>query len=178
MFSKKFFGIIAIALVGLVIGIILFFIQHGILHVSFTGFSSSYNKAAFNKPESLQKRKILLYCWKEGKWQENETTILWKEEDIAKSMKHLINSWITYVQDEQLIDYALSLKQVAFSSQYNELYVSFNRTLFYQEWSITEKMLFVEGLLKTIRKTTRLPQAIVFLLNEKYMPDDRHLILY
>ena len=155
----------------LLLGIVFFLWQQGVLVVYFP-WQQRLHGIALHKGDAFQRKTVSLFSWKEGRWKESTAAVLWNEADLVESLRHLINNWIMFVQDEQLVSHALWLRHVAISSLQNEVLLSFNRSLFDRQWSIAQKLSLVEGLLKTIKATGASVEYITFLAQDAYMADD------
>ncbi len=161
-----------IILIGcLVAGALFFFFQQDLLIVHF-GWLNTNQTIKSEKIGQFCKRQVSIIFWKDTTWRSQSESILWKDSDLAESLKHLINAWIMHIQEEKLIDYAVCLRHVALSTT-NQVIISFNRSLLQDEWSIRQKMYFMEGLLKTIGKAVSSIQEVLFLVDEHYLEDDR-----
>jgi len=152
-------------------GILFFFFQQDLLVVHFDWIGS--NRAIKSeKSGQFCKRQASITYWKDNTWKDHGESILWKNDDISESLKNLANAWIAHVQEEKLIDSAVWIRHVALSIT-NQVIISFNRSLLQEEWSIKQKMYFIEGLLKTIGRAAPSIQEVLFLVDEHYLLDDR-----
>ena len=168
---KSYFYKSAIGLTGVLAGIIFFLWQQGfiVLHIP---WHNRLHNVALHKTSSFQRKSIMLYHWKNNKWYETSSTVLWDTQNSAESIKNLVNSWVQSAQDEQLVMHAFWLRHVAVTSLGSELLLSFSQSILVQEWSIAEKILFIEGLLKTIHTVAGDVQKLFFLVHDDYMPDN------
>lgn len=160
-----------ILICSLAAGALFFFLQQDLLIVHF-GWLNTNQILNSDKSGQFCKRQVSIVFWKDNVWRTQRDSILWKNGDMTESLKHLINAWVTHVQEEKLIDYVVWLRHVALSST-NQVIISFNRSLLQEEWSIRQKMYFIEGLLKTVGKAAPSVQEVLFLVDEHYLEDDR-----
>lgn len=160
-----------ILLCSLVVGALFFFLQQDLLVIHF-GWLNTNQVLKSEKNGQFCKSQVNVIFWKDNAWRVHNESILWKEGDVAESLKHLINAWISHVQEERLIDYAVWLRHVALSKT-NLIVVSFNRSLLQDEWPINQKLFFIEGLLRTIGKAVPSIQEVLFLVDDHYLQDDR-----
>lgn len=118
-----------------------------------------------------QKKKVKLFFWHNGSWKTETTTILWSN-NKATALSHLINRWLTLLDDEGLLNKKTTLQTALLAPSEQELFLSFDRSPFSRQQSIQEKLMFVEGLLKTIRDTNTGIQAVRFLVHHQPLIDD------
>lgn len=75
------------------------------------------------------------------------------------------------MQDEQIVNHSFWLRHSAVTSLGNEFLLSFNKPILFSDWSIDRKLLFIEGLLRTIRATNLKIERVYFLVQDTYMVD-------
>ncbi|MFA6527373.1 MAG: hypothetical protein WCT20_03045 [Candidatus Babeliales bacterium] len=121
---------------------------------------------------AIVKKKCQIYSFKDEKEFSDETVILWEPDNTTQNVKHLVGHWVTYQQDEHVLNQSLSLEAVAFAAAGQTLYLTFNQPMMSKEWSTFKKWRILECLLRTIRGV-ELPIATVrFLVNDEAMIDD------
>jgi len=96
------------------------------------------------------KTKIKLFYWNNNKWNNEITTIL-VSGNLQDDVQRIINSWLNLLDEEKIIE-KISLQTVLITENSNELFLSFDRNLFNEESSTYQKLMLIEGLLKTLRE--------------------------
>ncbi len=156
---------------------IFFFI--GVLYYAFAHnlviIRSPFNHEVFEGTHqtTISKKKVTLYFWHNEKWQSEEIDLLWST-DIAQTLQHLISSWLSLIAEEQLQEKQVSLQSIALSAHQQEAYISFDRNPFDKTVAAFDKLVWIEGLLKTIRENNIKLQAVQFLAHHKPL-NDYHL---
>lgn len=115
------------------------------------------------------KKKVTLYYWHMGGWKKETTDLIWHEQK-AITIEYLINSWLTLLDEEQLMEKKVTLQTVLLT-QSDQAYLSFDRQPFSKESTTYEKWMWLEGLLKTIRDNGIKIQGIQFLVHHQPLKD-------
>lgn len=97
-----------------------------------------------------EKRSVKLFFWQHDTWKSEPTELLWSD-DMTHTIKHMVDQWLTLMDEEQLIDKKVSLQSVIINPQSQELFLSFDRTPFHEELPAYENYMILNGLLKTLR---------------------------
>lgn len=136
--------------------------------------SSSYNAEVERTVQNLraQKKQVSLTFWHHDKWNTESVDIL-ETNDKAQTIQHLINSWLTLLDEDHIMTKKVTL-QSAMISPSGQLYLSFDRNPFDENSSTHEKWMWLESLLKTIRNNKTGIQTIRFLVHHHTM-EDHHL---
>ena len=121
----------------------------------------------------VAKKDVWLMYWHNKKWNKEKIQILWSN-DKAKNIQYLVSSWLNLLEEELVIKKKISLQTVLLTSSGNIAYLSFDRNIFSRKYSTHEKLMLIEGLLKTIRENDITLQGIYFLVHHQIM-DDYHL---
>lgn len=151
------------------IGMIFFMISNQwlIIHIN-TGRSAIEKKTL-----TIEKKPLRLHFWKEGKWNYEDTEILWSQ-DITHTLIHSANRWFSLLDEEGLHSKKIIAQNASLSSSGTIAYLSLDRYPFENESSAYEKYMLIEGLLKTLRENTLPITHICFLVHHKPL-NDYHL---
>ena len=95
--------------------------------------------------------------------------LLWSD-DPAKNVHSLVASWLVVLDEEEVTPKKVSL-QSAWVTPDGELFLSFDRTPLYKEWSTYEKLLLIQGLLHMIRENDNHIKKVYFLVHHQPMQD-------
>jgi len=112
----------------------------------------------------------LLQYWHKKKWNKEKIDLLWTN-DKAKNIQYLINSWLALLDQEDVMPKKVSLQAVLLSSCANIAYLSFDRNPFSENSTTYEKLMLIEGLLKTVRENDVKLQSVHFLVHHQIMGD-------
>jgi hypothetical protein len=145
-------------------------------------FAYNYNWIIFQYPSktghriastcstNASKRTIKRIFWNHGKWHHESADIIWSE-NKAETIQHLINSWLTLLDEEKIMTKKVSVQSVIISSSGAEAYISFDRNPFDKRSSTYHKSMWIEGLLKTLRDNSIKVQTIQCLVHHQPMHD-------
>lgn len=168
---KKGFFVLLITALCLIAGIIFFLIQRQWLIIQWT-FDSSPHEIAFLQKETVLKKEITFYWWKNDKFQHEKASLIWREGKNAENLQHIINQWLSFLKGEKIVDPTLTVDSVALGAHEQEAYVSFNQPFPWKEWPIHKKWMLLESLFKTIKSSDSMTKFIMILANNEPMPDD------
>ena len=115
-------------------------------------------------------KKATLFFWHHNAWHQETTQLVWGEYS-GQNIAYLINSWLALLDDEKLTSKKVSLQTAMLNPSGNELYISFDRSLFSKESTTHEKWMLIEGLLKTLRENGITSTAVRFLIHHQSMID-------
>jgi hypothetical protein len=122
------------------------------------------------KKISTTKKVVQRVFWHNDRWNTEETELLWSD-DRAENLTHLITSWLTLLDEEKVMDKKVSLQSIVLSPSQCDAYCSFDRNPFNKNNATHEKLMWIEGLLKTIRENGVKIQNIYFLVHHQPLHD-------
>lgn len=149
------------------LGLLYFMHNQGWLIVRFPSYKTEIQQIANGL--RTHKKRVRLIFWHNKKWYTEQVDIL-QTEDNAQTVQHLINSWLTLLDEETIMGKKVTL-QSALISPNGLLYLSFDRNPFNEKNSTHTKWMWVEGLLKTMRENNISLQNIRFLVHHQTMQD-------
>ena len=122
------------------------------------------------KHHIVSKKTIKQFFWLRGAWHQEVTDILWSEDNVD-TLFALISNWLTILDEEKVGTKRILLQSIALSPSQQEVFCSFDRNPFKKEQSIHEKLMWIEGLLKSIRENGIKMQSIRFLVHHQPLLD-------
>lgn len=129
------------------------------------------NKNSLVPPVStVEKKKFLLHYWHNAAWHTEDKELI-QATDLRKTIGYLITAWLNLLEEEQLIHKKTTVQSVMLDQTERELYISFDHSFLPKHYSTYEKLLLVEGLLKTIRASTPQISHIIFLVHHQPLQD-------
>lgn len=120
--------------------------------------------------KSVTKKRVKRIFWRHDAWHTEETELLWAD-DKAENCMHLITSWLTLLDEEAVMEKKVSLQSVVFSPSGIDAYCSFDRNPFDKNDAVFDKLMWVEGLLKTMRENDIKIQSVQFLVHHQSLHD-------
>jgi hypothetical protein len=168
MFDQKNINLIFLSVLLFIFGFLFFAFYNNWIIL----FLPSYNIESVDKKTSVkqEKRDVALYFWKDKRWNKEEINLLWSKDNDAENIKYLINGWLNLTEEESHIP-AANLQSVLISSSGQQAYLSFDRNPLPQEGPVYDKLMFIEGILKTIRENGVNIQGVFFLAHHQIMRD-------
>lgn len=163
--------IFVFAIICCLIGAIFFLIQRKWLIVQWT-FNTESNEMTLAKKETVLKKDISFFWWKNDKFHHNKATLIWRRDKNADNIKQVINNWLNHLKGEKLLEPVIAIDSVVLSQSEQEAYFSFNQAFSWKEWSIFKKWMLLEGLCKTIKSTGLPIKYITVWANHEPMPDE------
>ena len=125
------------------------------------------------KNTEIRKKNLKLIYWYRDKWNYEDIELLWTE-DKPTNIKYLINSWLTLLDEDKIMSKKVTLQDVALDSSEQEAIISFDRNPLNKEDPTYEKLMWLEGLLKTIKDNNIQIQRLRFLVHHQPL-NDNHL---
>lgn len=168
-FSPRAINIISLSAVLFLAGFLFFgFYNNWIIF-----FLPSYNVENFGQSGGmrLEKRDVYLHYWNNKKWNNEQINVLWMPDNNAENIKYLVGGLLNLLEEEKVTKYKVTLQSVLISSSGQQAYLSFDRNPLAQDCSTYEKLMFIEGILKTIRENNINIQGVYFLVHHQVMQD-------
>jgi len=119
----------------------------------------------------VQKKPVALHYWHREKWHSEQTPLIWSN-NTTQNVSYLINTWLTLLDEEDIMDKKVSLQAVLLDSSKQEAFLSFDRNPLAENSSTFEKWQWIESLLKTMRTNGVSLQRVRFLVHHQEMIDD------
>jgi hypothetical protein len=125
---------------------------------------------SFNTGAQNHKRMITCYVWHHDHWQ-TETQELVMSDDGAQNLRHLIAAWLSILSEEDSSLKKIYLQSALIDPTGISAYISFDRSPFAKNVSTLSKVMWIEGLLKTVRENNIPIQTIYFLVRHQALTD-------
>ncbi len=119
---------------------------------------------------SATKKTAKLSFWHNNQWNTETQELIWTE-STTRNLQYLITSWLSLLEEEEVLDKKVGVQSAALSSSEHELYISFDRNPLAKEKITFEKWMLIEGLLRTIRENEILLQNVHFLVRHQPLQD-------
>ena len=162
----------------------MYYILPMLLSIAISGLYFAYNQQwilvqnPYAPTETIQtvcstvqiKKTVKLFFWHHDAWRQETTTILWSESSV-EALSSLITRWLSIMDEEKQMTKKISLQSVALSANNQEVLCSFDRNPFSKQQSTFEKMMWVEGLLKSMRENGIKIQQIRLLIHHQPLTD-------
>ena len=124
-----------------------------------------------NNEQNYQKKIVNLIYYKQEKLQKEQVELIIAH-DATQTLQTLINAWLCLIEEENLVDKKITADTVTIAPQAKVGIISLNQNPFNTEQqSIHEKLLFIEGLLATVRQLNFGINAVHFLVQQEPLKD-------
>jgi len=165
---KEHVIIIVVSIIAFLCGAVFLSFKAGWLIVRYPSY---YHDIIQQKAAMMIKRTpITFHFYKDHAWHTEQSDLLWSQ-DSAHNIQYLINSYLSFLDEEHLMKKKVTVSTVLLSSTSNRVYVSFDRNPLDKEASTYEKWMWIEGLLKTISAQGIKVPYIHFLVHHQPMQD-------
>lgn len=124
--------------------------------------------------QSQSQRKVMKLTYWNGKSYAHEEKEILYSTNSAQTLTDLITSWLSMLEEEKMMPKKVSLQSVMLDSTGQEAFISFDRNPLLKEKSTFQKLMWIEGLLKTI-KDSGVPLKSVHILVYAKPLNDAHL---
>lgn len=98
-----------------------------------------------------KRRSFTLYFFKDNIWK-NEQKELIDSDDIRLTINYLTTAWLNQIEEERLTDKPVTIQAVLLNELDTLAFISFDRSPFAKHYSVFQKIMWIEGLLRTIKK--------------------------
>lgn len=121
---------------------------------------------------SLNRKKVTLSFWHHDTWNCEDTELIWST-DNAHNIKLLLNRLLTLMEEDAVMQKKVSVETVLISKN-DHAYISFDRNPLSKDAITFEKMMWIEGVLKTLRENN-IPISAVWFLTRHQPCADTHI---
>ena len=120
----------------------------------------------------IKSEEITVWFWKKGSFHK-ETTEIIVSDDIAQTLKLLINNWFNLLEEEGITDKQITVQSVALAPSGQEAFISLNQQPFDKQASTHAKLMLMESLLKTINQAKLGITSVRLLIHHQSLQDDQ-----
>ena len=135
----------ALTIFAFLFGFVLYALNAGWVVVRLPGLSN----LALTMHKPAIKRQVDLFFWNHATWQQEQVEMVWPS-DLGESVQNLVSRWFVLAQQEGLVCQRVLVQSCACNGVGHVAYVSLDCVPFSPEGSIFEKMMILEGILKTV----------------------------
>lgn len=133
---------------------------------------SKTSVAAIQKDLTVRKNTKLSYAY-QGKFKSEEKELLHTANNPIKTLNSIITAWLTLLDEEELWPKKIALQSVLIDASGGDIFLSFDQSPFSPDQSTLTKLMWVEGLLKTIRESSLGIKAVRLLVQNKPLQDSQ-----
>ena len=121
---------------------------------------------------TIKSQEATLWIYNKGEFHK-ETTEIILSDDIAQTVKLLVNNWFALLEEERITDQQITVQSVAMASNNQEAFISLHQYPFDKQASTHTKLMLMESLLKTIKDAELEITSIRLLLHHQPLQDDQ-----
>ncbi len=116
------------------------------------------------------KKKVELWYMKNNSWQKEQKELVLSG-DRSQALQIIIELWLTLLVEESIGKKRPHLESASLSLSGDELFLSFDRSPFSRDISTYEKLVWTEGLLKTVHAQDATIKKVRFLMHHQPLQD-------
>lgn len=116
------------------------------------------------------RKTVTCHFWHKNSWQKESQQCLWSD-NKETNLKQLISTWLITLEQECSLPTKITTQAVVLNPNGYGAFVSFNQNPLPQNGPLYHKIIWIEGLLKTIRDNGVIIQSIHFLHNHQPLQD-------
>ncbi len=127
-------------------------------------------RASLFERRSAFRKQVPLYHFNGSTFVKDDKELIFSA-NTQSTLQDIVASWLSYVEEEQGLPKKVSVQSVMIDAQKNTGYISFDKTPFTENQSTYSKLMFLEGLLKTLKGSTISLKKVQFLVHHKPLHD-------
>lgn len=158
------------AFISFLIGILFFAWYHEFVLICF-------DRQTRFQPMVAQQETITVWYFKAPNWHQEQQVIIADDNRISYVHK-MIEQWVSALFNNGLLYKKISIQSVTFNATGSDLYISFERSPLHQQQSTQQKIMFINGLCKTLQENGVKAQRIHLLVQHAYVSDPHVLCNY
>ena len=132
-------------------------------------FRTPWQQSIIVSSDIIQKKSVVLHYFHNDKWKSEKQEMLWQE-NYEKNIFHIINAWLTLLDDEHVIIKKTTLQSVLVAPS-GTAYLSFDHNVLGKQETIFTKWMLIEGLLKTLKLNDIAITHVQFLVQHQPLQD-------
>lgn len=147
-------------------GLLMAALYRGIIVVRLPGRSL----ALVSEQSPINRKTVTLYFWRNDTFKK-ESVELVIPDNQSDAIGRIANAWLNLLDEEELLKKRVRVDAVLMVAKTNQVYISFDRNPFDKAASTNDKLLFLQGLLKTLKENGISPQGIYFQAHHQPLQD-------
>lgn len=172
LFLKKHKYILLSGFLCFSLGALVFFIKRRWLIVNWVpSYSKSFAVERSLKKDRSFRRSLSVIFWKDGNLKKESIPVVLFS-DKGENLKIIIGAWLSFLNDERVLQKRLKVGSVSVCESGQEAYISFDQVILSREWSINKKWQIIDGICKTVYNFDPEIKYLNFLVRHEPMIDD------
>lgn len=128
-------------------------------------------KNAIKLPTKTKPTEAVFYFWKHEKWGKEKISYI-TSPNPAETIQTIAHLYFRVLDDEEIIKNDVTVQSVVLHANKQIAFISCNQTPFDAQNNTRQKLMVIEGLLKTLRKNNIAVPSIQLLVNHQPLEDD------
>lgn len=121
---------------------------------------------------SVKESPVQVWAFKKNQWI-SETKLIIQNNNTAQTLQNLLNSWLTFLEEEQIINQTITVNSVVISPTNTLAFISLSKNPLNSKASTYESLMLIEGMLKTVRENKINIQSVQLLIQHRPIIDHR-----
>ncbi len=118
----------------------------------------------------IQRKNAKFIYWHNGKFAVEQKMVLYSN-DVLFTLTEVVTHWLATLEQERATEKKIALDAVLLDRSGTEACISFDRSPFLPSQSTFQKLVWIEGLLKTLKEAGLPVQKVRFLVKSKPLQD-------
>lgn len=167
--NKRLVYTIALACIATAASGFFFCFYHNLITITLR--APGFNKRALVSSPPVGKKRITLWYWHKQELKHEEKELLWASR-ITENAASVIRSWLTLLDEEEILLKSVTLQSIATDAYDQELFISLDRSPFDPESSTYDAYMLMESLLKSLRSADIALQSVRMLVDHAPLQDN------
>ena len=121
---------------------------------------------------AIKRKNAKFFYWSKGKFAVEEKMVLYSTDPLF-TLSELITHWLGTLEQEQATARRVSLDSLLLDRSGAEAFISFDRSPLLSSQSTFQKLMWIEGLLKTLKEAGLSVQKVRFFVRSKPLTDSQ-----
>ncbi len=156
--------LVILLIFGLILGLLLIALKQNYIILNFWTSGTAQTASASHK------KKVIIYFWHNDQWKQEEVQLL-VDSHVYNNAYHMMSQYLQLLHDESIIKHKVNVQRVIMNYDNQEIFISFDRLIWNKDTCTVEKLMIVEGILKTLKKNEPSIKKVQFLMNHQPMTD-------
>lgn len=154
-----------ISVITLIMGMIFYALYHKliIIRLPVRRASLAERRSAFRKP-------VRLWYHTGTSWINDDKELIFSA-NTQSTLQDIVASWLSFVEEEKGLSHKVSVESVMVDAHKHTAYISFDHSPFTENQPTYDKLMFLEGLLRTLKGSTIPLKKVQFLVHHTPLQD-------
>lgn len=120
---------------------------------------------------AINKKTVPVSFYKNDNWHTEQIETIWEQDGVAKNSTRLAGAYFSLLYEEALTEQKIGIEAAATDSKGTTLYLSLTHNPLPTEATVKEKLMIIEGLLRTLRESIPSLTKLTLLVHHQPLTD-------